>query len=86
MNFEAILNEIQSHDTVIIHRHFRPDGDAMGSQLGMKALLQANFPEKTVYVVGDDAGFLSFMDDCLMDEIPDDAGYFSLILAKQRHD
>ncbi len=82
MNFDAILNEIQSHDTVIIHRHFRPDGDAMGSQLGMKAILKENFPEKTVYVVGDSAGFLSFMDDCVMDEIPDEAyeGALSMVL------
>jgi phosphoesterase RecJ-like protein len=82
MNFDAILNEIQSHDTVIIHRHFRPDGDAMGSQLGMKAILKENFPEKTVYVVGDSAGFLSFMDDCVMDEIPDEAyeGALAMVL------
>ena len=71
MKFEAILSEIRSHDTIILHRHFRPDGDAMGSQLGMKAILKENFPEKTVYVVGDGAGFLSFMDDCQMDDIPD---------------
>jgi phosphoesterase RecJ-like protein len=82
MKFDAILNEIQSHDTVIIHRHFRPDGDAMGSQLGMKAILKENFPEKTVYVVGDSAGFLSFMDDCVMDEIPDEAyeGALAMVL------
>ena len=82
MKFEAILSEIQNHDTIILHRHFRPDGDAMGSQLGMKALLQENFPEKTIYVVGDEAGFLSFMDDCLMDEIPDEAyeGALAMVL------
>ena len=71
MNFEAIAKEIRSFDTIILHRHFRPDGDAMGSQLGMKAILKENFPEKTVYVVGDGAGFLSFMDDCQMDDISD---------------
>ena len=71
MKFEAILHEVKAHDTIIIHRHNRPDGDAMGSQIGMKHLLMENFPEKTVYVVGDDAGYLSYMDDCQMDTIPD---------------
>ena len=49
--FEAILDCIQQYDTIIIHRHSRPDGDAMGSQLGMKQIIRENFPEKTVYVV-----------------------------------
>ena len=60
--FETILNEIKAFDTVILHRHSRPDGDAMGSQIGMKHLLLENFPEKKVYAVGDEAGFLSFTD------------------------
>ena len=34
--FHAILQAIQSHDRIIIHRHNRPDGDALGSQIGMK--------------------------------------------------
>ena len=70
--FEAILKKIKSYDTIILHRHYRPDGDAMGSQIGMKHLLLENFPEKTVYMVGDDAGYLSFMDDCIMDQISDE--------------
>ena len=69
--FEAILSAIKNHDTIILHRHFRPDGDALGSQIGLKHILRENFPEKKVYVVGDDAGFLSFMEDSLMDTIPD---------------
>ena len=69
--FEAILNEIQSHDTIVIHRHSKPDGDALGSQIGMKHLLRENFPEKNIFVVGDDARFFGFMEDSAMDEIPD---------------
>lgn len=82
MKFEAIFAQIQAHDTIIIHRHSRPDGDAMGSQLGLKHILKENFPDKTIYVVGDDAGYLSFMDDCQMDEIPDSAydGALAMIL------
>ncbi len=43
---EEILEQIKRYDTIIIHRHQRPDPDAFGSQLGLKALLQASFPEK----------------------------------------
>lgn len=28
----AILNKIKEYDTIIIHRHIRPDGDCIGSQ------------------------------------------------------
>ena len=80
--FEAILNEIKQYDTVILHRHSRPDGDALGSQIGMKHLLLENFPEKKIYIVGDDAGFYGFMEDSVMDDIPDSAfdGALSVIL------
>lgn len=69
--FQKLFNEIKSHDTIIIHRHKNPDGDAIGSQIGLKHILKDNFPEKTVYMVGDAAGRYDFMDDCTMDVIPD---------------
>ncbi len=76
--FTKILQAIQSFDTIIIHRHFNPDGDAMGSQIGLKHLISDNFPEKTVYVVGDDAGRYSFIQDKPLDEIDDDVYYNAL--------
>ncbi len=69
--FEAILEQIKKHDRIIIHRHKSPDGDALGSQIGLKHILMDNFPEKEIYVVGDGAGHYSFMDDSVMDEIDD---------------
>lgn len=69
--FETILQEIRRFDRIILHRHKKPDGDAMGSQVGLKHILKENFPEKEIYVVGDAAGFYGFMDDSVMDEIPD---------------
>ena len=80
--FEAVLEAVKAYDTIIIHRHFRPDGDAMGSQIGMKALLRENFPGKTIYAVGDGAGYLSFMEGAQMDEIPDSAyeGALAMVL------
>ena len=80
--FEAIINQFQAYDTIILHRHGRPDGDALGSQIGLKHLLLENLSGKTVYMVGDEAGFFSFMEDSTMDQIPDSAydGALAVIL------
>lgn len=51
--FEKILNKIKEFDTIIIHRHIRPDGDCIGSQMGLKYYIEHNFPNKKVYAVGD---------------------------------
>ena len=69
--FEAVLDCIKNYDTIILHRHSRPDGDAMGSQIGMRHIILENFPEKTVYMVGDTTKYLEFMPDSVMDEIDD---------------
>ena len=52
--FIKILNKIKEYNRIIIHRHVRPDGDCMGSQMGLKYLLKNSFPEKEVYAVGDE--------------------------------
>ena len=70
--FEQILEQIKNHNTIIIHRHTNPDGDALGSQIGLKHIIKDNFPEKTVYVVGDSSRRYGFMDDSVMDIIPDE--------------
>ena len=69
--FEQILQTIRQYDRIIIHRHTKPDGDAMGSQLGLKYILQENFPNKEIYVVGDKSAYISFMEGSDMDTIPD---------------
>ncbi len=71
--FEEILELIRSHERIILHRHNKPDGDAMGSQFGMLHLLQENFPKKEVLVVGDAPGTYAFMTDREMDDLPDEA-------------
>ena len=71
--FEQILQAIKSVDRVIIHRHSRPDGDAMGSQIGLRELLRHNYPEKEILAVGDSTGFFGFMEGAVMDEVADEA-------------
>ena len=71
--FERLFNAITKYDTIIIHRHGSPDGDAVGSQTGLKFLIKDNFPGKTVYTVGDAAGRYSFMEGSEADIVPDAA-------------
>ncbi len=47
-----LLKQIEKYNTIIIHRHQRPDGDALGSQFGLKEIINERFPEKKVLVYG----------------------------------
>ncbi len=69
--FQEALELIKAYDRIIIHRHSHPDGDALGSQMGLARLIKDNFPQKEVYMVGDEALRLPFV-DVRMDEIPDE--------------
>jgi phosphoesterase RecJ-like protein len=57
-----IIDTIKQFDTIIIHRHVRPDPDAYGSQMGLKYLLQHNYPEKRILAAGEHDFTLDFLD------------------------
>lgn len=67
-----ILDKIKEYDRIIIARHIRPDGDAVGSTQGLKRILSLTFPQKEVYLINEDYGeytaFLGKEDDPLPDE------------------
>ncbi len=69
-----IKKMIESYETIIIHRHQRPDMDAIGSQYGLSLLLKENYKDKNVYTVGDlnDMSYLARMDD-IKDELYEQA-------------
>ncbi len=67
--FDLVLDAIKAHDTIIIHRHKKPDGDAIGSQVGLKNIILDNFQDKQVYIVGDPAGRYDFVEGSTPDEI-----------------
>ncbi|GMA06892.1 oligoribonuclease [Tetragenococcus halophilus subsp. flandriensis] len=69
---EDILAEIKAFDTIIIHRHQRPDPDALGSQVGLAELLRASFPAKNIYQVGGPSEGLEYLADM---QTIDDATY-----------
>ena len=64
-NFEIkkkILDKIKQYDRIIITRHFRPDGDAIGSTKGLAGILKLSFPQKEVYVLNEDSSqYLAFL-------------------------
>lgn len=71
---KAILEKIKEYKSIIISRHVRPDGDAVGSTLGLARILRLTFPEKQVYVVnGDYAEYTAFLG--AEDAQPDAARY-----------
>ncbi len=69
--FEAILDLIRAYPRVILHRHKNPDGDALGSQLGLRHILRDSFPDKEILAVGDASDRYAFMIDEPLDEVPD---------------
>ena len=59
---KQILDKIKAYDTIIITRHVRPDGDAIGSSRGLAAMLRLSFPEKKIYVQTEDSSdYLAFL-------------------------
>lgn len=67
--FNDIYNKIKEYETIIIHRHSNPDGDAWGSQIGLKESIKATFPNKKVFAVGDYSERYAFIGK--LDEIED---------------
>ncbi|MBM7644804.1 phosphoesterase RecJ-like protein [Scopulibacillus daqui] len=78
MILEEIFKAIESYDTIIIHRHIRPDPDAIGSQGGLACFIKDNYPEKKVYAVGEEVPSLTFLNR--MDQIEDDVYSGALVI------
>lgn len=61
---KQVLDKIKQYDKIIIFRHFRPDGDAIGSTKGLREILRLSFPEKEIYLINNDSSeFLAFLGD-----------------------
>lgn len=58
----SILNKIKEYDKIIISRHVRPDGDCVGSTIGLKEIIKNTFPNKDVRLINTDyAEYLQFL-------------------------
>ncbi|MEK4973746.1 bifunctional oligoribonuclease/PAP phosphatase NrnA [Niallia sp. FSL R7-0648] len=58
---QKILDAIRAFNTIIIHRHVRPDPDAYGSQGGLAEIIKTSYPDKNVYTVGKEEASLNFL-------------------------
>ncbi|MBR2623181.1 MAG: bifunctional oligoribonuclease/PAP phosphatase NrnA [Clostridia bacterium] len=87
-NMKIILEKIKEYDKIIIFRHFRPDGDAIGSTKGFATLLRNTYPEKKIYLQNNDfSQYLAFLggeDELLPDEEYADALGIVLDTATQK--
>lgn len=59
---KLILNKIEEYETIIVSRHIRPDGDAIGSTKGLVKILRDTYPDKKIYLYNDDySDYLAFL-------------------------
>lgn len=75
---QKIIEEIKQHKKIIIHRHVRPDPDALGSQGGLKEIIKTSFPEKEVYIVGVDDPEFDYL--IKMDDVSDNTYEDALVI------
>ncbi|WP_102263848.1 DHH family phosphoesterase [Mesobacillus jeotgali] len=73
-----ILEAIENYETIIIHRHVRPDPDAYGSQGGLAEILKASYPEKNIFTVGAEEPSLNYLRR--LDTISDDTFKGALVI------
>jgi phosphoesterase RecJ-like protein len=57
--FKEFKKIIEEYNSIVIYRHQMPDGDAFGSQFGLKEIILENYPEKLVYAAGKDSNYLN---------------------------
>ena len=69
----AIKADIEHYDHIVICRHERPDCDAHGAALGLKAILKANYPTKDIrYFAKEAVDFAAFLGP----EDPEDPNFY----------
>ena len=57
-----VLDTIKQYDRIIIFRHFRPDGDAVGATKGLARILKLTYPDKEIYLQNADfSNYLAFL-------------------------
>ena len=71
-----ILQTIERYQTIVVSRHIRPDGDAVGSTMGLVKIRRDTYPEKRVYLADEDfSDYLAFCgpEDEVAEEVYQDA-------------
>lgn len=69
--FKKLRKFIEKHDKITVFSHIYPDGDAVGSIVGLRELIKTSFPKKEVYGLGSiTEPFVSIVGN--LDEVSDD--------------
>ena len=65
MNLESmkvILEKIKEYDRIVLFRHKRPDGDAVGSTKGLREILRCTYPQKDIRLINNDySDYVAFL-------------------------
>ncbi len=57
---QIILDKIKVYRRIILFRHIRCDGDAVGATKGLREILRLSYPEKEIYLI--DEGHSAYLD------------------------
>ena len=72
MILNQILDKIKEYQNITIFRHVRPDGDAYGSQIGLKHIILENFPDKKIKCLGEGSNIFEKLLDPMDTEVSDE--------------
>ena len=79
--FDRLTSAIQKYNYILIYRHQKPDGDALGAQFGLKHFIELNFKNKIVYTMGEDySDYLSWLQIKYDNKIPENTKYLAIIV------
>ena len=87
-SMKVILEKIKEYKKILIFRHFRPDGDAIGSTKGLARILKLTYPDKEIYLQNADfSNYLAFLggEDELLPWDNIDIGVTKEFLLRERH-
>jgi bifunctional oligoribonuclease and PAP phosphatase NrnA len=59
---DEVFSKIEEADSIVIFGHVNPDGDCVGSVLGLRNALRVLFPNKKIYGVGSHPSFVNFVE------------------------
>lgn len=77
--YQLLYEKIIEYPKIIITPHARPDGDCVGSAIGLRDIIQSTFPEKKVYASGEETDYLKFLGR--LDQIEDNIFKDALVIA-----